>query len=133
LFGHSLRLTHFPQIDFSTEALVNQAISAAKVLQVVAAEQPDSWYTANASVLQKLVIKGILCEDSNLQDALHPIFDKILSLFPLPESVPPSDNEQAEFHRTVWELSNESNMMTPRPNVRGVILVAKSIIRTTPE
>lgn len=103
------------------------------MLQVVAAHQPDSWYTSNAAALQKLVMKGLMSEDSTLQDALYPIFDKLLGLFPLADSPPPGDAELAEFHRTVQEIFVENGFSTSRSNIRGILLIAKSVIRTSPD
>ncbi|EEB97962.1 hypothetical protein MPER_02616 [Moniliophthora perniciosa FA553] len=37
------------QNDFSSEQLLHHAIASAKVLQIIAAEQDDAWYMANAS------------------------------------------------------------------------------------
>ncbi|KAF5340030.1 hypothetical protein D9611_012443 [Ephemerocybe angulata] len=121
------------QNDFASEAALAQGIAAAKVLQVVAADQPDSWYIANAPILQKLIMKGLLSEDATLQDILYPIFDKLLSLFPLTESAPSGDTELAEFHRTVHNVFAETSMTSSRANVRGVLLIVKSVVRTTPE
>lgn len=121
------------QNDFASEAALAQGIAAAKVLQVVAADQPDSWYIANAPILQKLIMKGLLSEDATLQDILYPIFDKLLSLFPLTESAPSGDTELAEFHRTVHNVFAETSMTSSRANIRGVLLIVKSVVRTTPE
>ena len=59
--------------DNATANILAQALSAAKVLQVIAAEQPDSWYISNALNLQQLIRKGLLVEDNNLHEILHHI------------------------------------------------------------
>ncbi|KJA22200.1 hypothetical protein HYPSUDRAFT_202441 [Hypholoma sublateritium FD-334 SS-4] len=38
--------------------LLAQALSLAKVLQVTAADQHETWYTANATILKNLFAKG---------------------------------------------------------------------------
>lgn len=55
-----------------------QALSSAKVLQVIATDQPEAWYTSNATILRKLAQKGLLADDYSLNEALQPIFDQIV-------------------------------------------------------
>jgi transformation/transcription domain-associated protein len=71
--------------ELTSEPFITQAIASAKVLQVIAAEQEDSWYIANAEVLQKLVRKGMITDEYPLHDALHPVFAHLIRLFPLPK------------------------------------------------
>jgi transformation/transcription domain-associated protein len=74
------------QTELDSEPHLNQALSAAKVLQVVAADKDDAWYLANATILQSLVRKDLTTDDHGLHDALHPIFEHLLQLFPLPDT-----------------------------------------------
>ncbi|KAK6988323.1 hypothetical protein R3P38DRAFT_3291196 [Favolaschia claudopus] len=71
--------------ELGTETAVAQAVASAKVLQVIAAEQEDSWYVANAEILVKLVRKGMVTDEYPLHDALHPIFAQLMRRFPLPK------------------------------------------------
>ncbi|KAG5221805.1 Transcription-associated protein [Salix suchowensis] len=64
---------------------ISSSVATAKILQVISAEQTDAWYTANAILLQKLVRKGMVTDDYNLHDALHPVFERLLRLYPLPK------------------------------------------------
>ncbi|PFH52762.1 hypothetical protein AMATHDRAFT_1809 [Amanita thiersii Skay4041] len=119
------------QVELSNEVAVSQALSSAKVLQVIAAEQPEAWYTANASILNKLVRKGLISEDSALQDALHPLFDKLIQLFPLPKEDEEQQGEMSEFHNFVSSSIGDS---LRNPTVlRGQLLMLKSIVRDIPE
>ncbi|KAG2013625.1 atypical/PIKK/TRRAP protein kinase [Coprinopsis cinerea AmutBmut pab1-1] len=115
-----------------SDATLLQALSAAKVLHVVSKEQPDSWYLSNAVLLEKLVQKGLLYDDANLQDALYPIFDKLVTLFPLPEAAPSAgDTEHAAFHQYIHDALGENLLNSP--SLRGSLLMLKSVISVTPE
>jgi len=54
------------------------------VLQITASDKPDSWYHEELVILQKLVRKGLITDETELHDALHPIFERLhaCSLFP---------------------------------------------------
>ncbi|TFK23272.1 atypical/PIKK/TRRAP protein kinase [Coprinopsis marcescibilis] len=115
-----------------TEGTLAQAMAAAKVLQVVAAEQPESWYSTNAILLERLVQKGLIYDDPSLQDTLHPIFDKLVGLFPLPETVPPTgETEHSAFHQYIHDALGEN--LPNSSSLRGSLLMLKSVVRVTPE
>ena len=82
--------------------LLAQALSSAKVLQVIAADQPEAWYTANATILQKLVRKGLLADDHSLNETLQPIFDQLIALYPLPKEEEEQHAESSDFHSCVY-------------------------------
>ena len=113
------------------ETAVSQALAAARVLQIIAAEKTDEWFVANSSILNKLVRKGLLCDDTSLQDALHPIFDKLLQLYPLPKEDEEQQSEMAEFHGFVYAAIGESLGKSTCP--RGALLMLKSVIQAIPE
>lgn len=113
------------------ESAVSQALAAARVLQIIAAEKTDEWFVANSSILNKLVRKGLLCDDTSLQDALHPIFDKLLQLYPLPKEDEEQQSEMAEFHSFVYAAIGESLGKPTCP--RGALLMLKSVIQAVPE
>ncbi|KAF9485316.1 hypothetical protein BDN70DRAFT_848082 [Pholiota conissans] len=111
--------------------LLAQALSSAKVLQVVAADQPDSWYTVNASILQKLIRKGLLAEDHTLNEALHPIFDKLISLYPLPKEEDEQHGELSDFHSFVYSSIGEG--LRNSTSLPGILGMLKSVVRVAPE
>jgi transformation/transcription domain-associated protein len=108
-------------------------LPSAKVLQIVATDKPDSWYTdsENAAILQKLVRKGLLCDDVAVQDALHPIFDRLVHLFPLPKEDDEQQSPLAEFHRFIY--SSVSDGLQNATSTRGVLLMLKSVVDVMPE
>ncbi|KAF9009027.1 hypothetical protein BDQ17DRAFT_1422200 [Cyathus striatus] len=119
------------QNDFSADNALPQALSAAKVLGVIAAEQPDSWYTSNATVLQKLIRKGLLADESNLQDALYPIFQQLGRLYPLPKEDEEQHNEMSDFHSFIY--SSIGDGLRNSTSLRGVLLMLKSVVTVIPE
>lgn len=121
------------QNEFSNEAALASAITPARVLQVAAAHQPDFWCIANAPAMLKLVIKGLLSDDVALQDALYPIFNKLLGLFPLVDPSTSLDADNVEFYRIIQELFVENGFSTSQSNIHGVLLITKSIICTSPD
>jgi transformation/transcription domain-associated protein len=125
-------LTLLLQNDLSVEAVLSLAIASAKVLQVITAEQSDAWFTTNATSLQKLIRKGLLTDDHTLQDALHPIFDHLIRLFPLPkEDEEQQQTELSDFHSFVNTTIGDGlrNNNTPR----SILLMLKSVVTVTPE
>ncbi|KAF8640045.1 hypothetical protein AX17_001287 [Amanita inopinata Kibby_2008] len=119
------------QTDLESEAAVSQALAAARVLQVIAAEKSDAWYTTNASVLNKLVRRGLVLDDSALQDSLHPIFDKLVQLYPLPKEDEEQQGEMSEFHAFISSTIGDS-LRNPTA-LRGPLLMLKSVVRGIPE
>ncbi|KAK1236603.1 transcription-associated protein 1 [Marasmius sp. AFHP31] len=117
--------------DLTSEPLLSHAIASAKTLQIIAAEQDDAWYTANAATLEKLVRKGMTCDESQLHDALHPIFDRLVRLFPLPKEEEEQSSELSDFHSFIYSAIGEGLRNTT--SVRGVLLMLKSVVEVVPE
>ena len=92
----------------NSEGALAQALCAANVLQVVVSDKPDTWFldAENAATLQRLVRKGMVTEDSALHDALHPVFDRLIRLFPLPKEDEPQ-TEMSSFHQFVQKTVDE--------------------------
>ena len=82
-------------------------------------------------VLSKLVRKGLLTDDIAFHDALYPIFDRLVKLYPLPKE----DEEQhpllSDFHRFVYTSVSEG--LQNATTVRSVLLMLQSIVSVTPE
>ncbi|KAG9317678.1 hypothetical protein JVU11DRAFT_1890 [Chiua virens] len=116
------------QIDLDSEPQLNQALSAAKVLQVVATDKDDDWYTVNATILQSLVRKGLVTDEPGLHDALHPIFERLLRLFPLPDRDEKQD-EMSEFHNFVYSAIEDGLANTNA--LRGTLLMLKSVVQVS--
>jgi transformation/transcription domain-associated protein len=106
-------------------------VSASKVLHAIASVQNDSWYSSNAIDLSKLVRKGLLTEDHNLHDALHPIFDRLIRLYPLPKDEDDQQTELAEFHAFVYSAISEG--LKNGTSLRGVLLMLKSVVEVIPD
>jgi transformation/transcription domain-associated protein len=123
-------LTCSSQNDFSNDIQLGQGLSAAKVLQVLAADQPDSWYLTNATMLQRLVRKGMVTDDHGLHDALHPIFDRLINLFPLPKEED-EQGDMSEFHSFVYSSVGEG--LRNATALRGTLLMLKSIVQVSAE
>jgi transformation/transcription domain-associated protein len=100
-------------------------------LNVVANEKPDSWFSANADILSKLVRKGLLSDDTGLHDALHPIFERLARLYPLPKEDESEEGELGDYFSFVRNSIGDSlrNMTA----VRGSLLMLKSIVQVNPE
>ncbi|KIJ57798.1 hypothetical protein HYDPIDRAFT_34782, partial [Hydnomerulius pinastri MD-312] len=116
--------------DLDSEAHLNQALSAAKVLQVVATDKDDAWYTTNAAILQSLVRKGLVTDEPGLHDALHPIFERLLRLFPLPDR-DEKQNEMSDFHNFVYTAIEDGLANTSA--LRGTLLMLKSVVQVSAE
>ncbi|KZT74387.1 FAT-domain-containing protein [Daedalea quercina L-15889] len=128
------------QNDFKGDAaMLAQAQSSAKVLQVICAEKDDSWFLANSGILSRLVRKGLLSEDSSLQDSLHVVYEHLIRLFPIPKEDEEQPSEMSDFHTFVYASIGENLRITEEsrtntaPVLRGVLLMVKSIVQTTPE
>ncbi|KAI3612149.1 histone acetylase complex subunit [Moniliophthora roreri] len=119
------------QNDFSSEQLLQHAIASAKVLQIIAAEQDDAWYTANASTLEKLIRKGMTSEDYGLHETLHPIFDRLAKLFPLPKEEEEQHSDLSDFHAFIYSAIGDG--LRNGTGARGVVLMLKSVVQVAPE
>ncbi|KAF9222005.1 FAT-domain-containing protein [Gyrodon lividus] len=118
------------QIDLDSEAHLNQALSAGKVLQIVATDKDDSWYIANATILQSLMRKGLVTDEPGLHDALHPIFEHLLRLFPLPDR-DEKQNDMSDFHNFVYSAIEDGLANTSA--LRGTLLMLKSVVQVSAE
>ncbi|KAG2141739.1 uncharacterized protein EDB93DRAFT_1329829 [Suillus bovinus] len=118
------------QTELDSEPHLNQALSAAKVLQVVAADKDDAWYLANATILQSLVRKGLMTDDPGLHDALHPIFEHLLQLFPLPDR-DEKQGDMSDFH--TWVYTAVEDGLANTTALRGILLMLKSVVHVTAE
>jgi transformation/transcription domain-associated protein len=106
------------------------ALNAAKVLKIITADKSDSWYTSNGVVLQKLIQKGMKCDDHSIHDALHPIFQRLLRLFPLPKEDEERQGSMSEFHTFVYQTIGEGLNQTA---LRGTLLMLKTVVELAPE
>lgn len=111
--------------------MLAQALSSAKVLQVIAADQPETWYTANAAILQKLVRKGLLADDHSLNETLQPIFDQLIALYPLPKEEEEQHAELSDFHSYVYSSIGEG--LRNSSSLPGILGMLKSVVRVAPE
>ncbi|TDL29737.1 hypothetical protein BD410DRAFT_736870 [Rickenella mellea] len=130
----SLKLDFFRKVldqGEINEASLAQAVANARVLNVVCAEKPDSWYMQNAHVLQKLVQKGMLTEDVSLHDALHPMLDRLLHLFPLPKEDEETQSDMSEYHNFVNNAIGDG--LRNMTSLRGTLLMLKSVVQVVPE
>lgn len=113
-----------------SEGHLNQALSAAKVLQVVANDKDDNWYSENVIILQSLVRKGLVTDEPGLHDALHPIFQRLLRLFPLPDR-DEKQNETSDFHNFVYTAIEDG--LTNTSALRGTLLMLGSVVEVAAE
>ncbi|THH01673.1 hypothetical protein EW026_g1062 [Hermanssonia centrifuga] len=117
--------------ELNTELNLGQAQNTARVLQLVAAEKSDEWYIANVDILSQLVRKGMLTEDLPLQDALHPVFDRLMHLYPLPKEDEEPPANMSEFFAFVNATISES--IRNSTSLRGALLMLRSIVQVNPE
>lgn len=101
------------------------------VLQIITSDKPDSWYYANASILQKLLRKGLATDETELFDALYPIFERLIRLFPLPKEDEEQQGEMADFHSFVRAVVGDG--LRNNTTLRAVLLMLKSIVQVVPE
>lgn len=94
-------------------------------------DQTDAWYTANATTLSSLVRKGLLSEDIPLQDALHPIFERLLRLFPLPKEEEEPMALLHDFHNFV--RASIVDGLHNSVALRGTLMMLKSVVQVVPE
>ena len=106
---------------------------------MICADKDDAWFVSNAEVLSKLVRKGLVSEDSSLQDSLHPIYDRLVHLFPVPKEDEEQSSEMSDFHTYIYTSigenlrATEDGRVNTAPILRGVLLMLKSIVQLTPE
>ena len=100
---------------------------------MVVAEKPDTWFAdaENAATLQRLVRKGMVTEDSALHDALHPVFDRLIRLFPLPKEEDEVETEVSGFHKFVYKSVDDG--LQNATALRGTLLMLRSVVQATPE
>lgn len=110
---------------------MTQALCAAKVLQIVSDEKPDSWFIENADILGKLVRRGLTSDDVGLQDSLHPVADRLLRLYPLPKEDDDSQVEMSDFF--IFVHSTLADSLRNGTSVRGALLLLKSVVQVVPE
>ncbi|KAI0638186.1 atypical/PIKK/TRRAP protein kinase [Trametes polyzona] len=134
----TIKLGYFSRIleqsEWTDDTSKLQAQSSAKVLQLVTAERDDTWFRDNASILTKLVRKGMFGEDPSLQDSLYPVVDKLLRLFPLPKEEEIPQSELSEFHTAVHTAIMD-NLRTSESTkmLRGALFVLKTVVQVAPE
>lgn len=121
----------FCKTELNTELHISQALSAAMVLQIIASDKPDLWYHANASTLQKLLKKGLITDETELFDALHPIFEQLTRLFPLPKEDDEQHSEMADFHNFIYTAIGDG--LRNNTSLRSVLLMLKSVVQVVPE
>ncbi|TFY70158.1 hypothetical protein EVG20_g2846 [Dentipellis fragilis] len=121
------------QTELNNEVAIAQAVNAAKVLQVVTADKDDAWIAdaENATILQRLVRKGMVTDESALHDALHPVFDRLLRLYPLPKEDEEQQGDMSDFHNFIYSAVGEGLRNTTA--LRGTLLMLKSVVQVTPE
>ncbi|KIY71478.1 hypothetical protein CYLTODRAFT_487243 [Cylindrobasidium torrendii FP15055 ss-10] len=112
---------------------IPQAIASAKVLHIIASEQSDEWYRSNTEYLQRLVRKGLLTSETALHDALHPIFHRLIMLYPLPKEDEDQQTSLSEFHAFVYSAVADALQNASGLAVRGPLLMLESVVKSTPE
>ncbi|KAF7301711.1 hypothetical protein MIND_00736700 [Mycena indigotica] len=130
-FGLRYFLKMLDPPDLTNDVALAQAIASAKILNVISTEQDDSWYTANAEILQKLVRKGMVTDEYTLHDQLHPIFTHLIKLFPLPKEDDEQQDDRSEFHTFVHNSISDGLRNTTA--LRGTLLMLKSVVQVSPE
>ena len=101
------------------------------VLQIIAADKLDSWYLENTTILQSLVRKGLVSENQELHDALHPIFERLVRLFPLPKADEEPHGVMADFHTFIYSTVGDG--LRNSTTIRSVVYMLKAIVQVTPE
>ncbi|KAI6151887.1 hypothetical protein BKA82DRAFT_2906299 [Pisolithus tinctorius] len=118
------------QLELDSESHLNQALSTAKVLQVVTSDKDDAWFVANSTILQSLVRKGLMTDEPDLHDTLYPIFDRLLRLFPLPDR-DEKQGEMSDFHNFVYTAIEDGLSSTSA--IRGILLMLNSVVQVAAE
>lgn len=81
----------------------------------------------------------MVSDDPNLQDTLHPVFDRLVRLFPLPKEDEDQQSELSDFHSFIYNVigenlrNAESLRTTNVPVLRGTLLMLKSVVHCLPE
>ncbi|GJE84852.1 phosphatidylinositol kinase family protein [Phanerochaete sordida] len=131
----TVKLGYFSRIlqqpEFTADNVIVTATNTSKVLQIVASGKPDSWFTENATILAKLVRTGIMHDEVSMQDALHPIVERLLRLFPLLKEDDEQLTELSEWYSWIHMMIGES--LRNGTNVRGALLLLKSAVASTPD
>lgn len=132
----TVKLSYFMRTLEQTDLLPDNqyamvaAVGAAKVLQTVCADKPDEWFIENANTLQRLVRRGLLTEEAALHDALHPIFDRLIRLFPLPKEDEESQGDMADFHSYTYSAINDG--LRDATALRATLMMLTTVVQVDP-
>ncbi|KZV89321.1 hypothetical protein EXIGLDRAFT_695695 [Exidia glandulosa HHB12029] len=105
-------------------------INAARLLNVISAEKPDSWFVANAQTLQKLLHRGLTGDETPLHDNLLPIFKRLIELFPPTYDDEDAQNPLPEFHAFIDQAITEG--LRTAQNPRGSVLMLQALVDVAP-
>jgi len=72
-----------------------------------------------------------LADDNSLYDVLHPIFDQLIRLYPLPKEDEEQQGEMSDFHTFVYSSVGEG--LRNSTSLPGILGMLKSVVRVTPE
>lgn len=101
----------------------------------MAADKDDEWYAEaeNAAILQRLIRRGMLTDEQGLHDALHPTFERLIRLYPLPkeEDMEQEEGDIADFHKFVHDSIADG--LRNGTSLRGPLLMLKSVVQFVPE
>ncbi|EJD48939.1 hypothetical protein AURDEDRAFT_150681 [Auricularia subglabra TFB-10046 SS5] len=108
----------------------NAVTNTARLLNVISAEKPDSWYQANSQTLQKLVQRGLTSDEAALHDNLLPVFKRLVQLFPPSLDDEDAQNPLPEFHAFVDQAINDG--LRSAQNPRGPIYMLQAVVEVAP-
>ncbi|EKM59507.1 uncharacterized protein PHACADRAFT_205724 [Phanerochaete carnosa HHB-10118-sp] len=114
------------------ESVLITVINTSKVLQIVASGKSDQWFSENATILAKLVRTGIMHDEVSMQDALYPIVERLLRLFPLLKDDDETLTELSEWYSWIHMMVGE-NLRNAVTNPRGALLLLKAAVASTPD
>ncbi|KAL1742601.1 FAT domain-containing protein [Schizophyllum fasciatum] len=117
--------------DLNNDSTVLWAVSCARVLQIICSEQTDDWFRTHAEFLHKLLHRGMLSENVALYDALYPILERLLRLYPLPNEGEDVDSPMKGFFDFVSTAISEG--LRNHSPIRGTLLMLKAVVGPTPE
>uniref|UniRef100_D8PQ42 Non-specific serine/threonine protein kinase n=1 Tax=Schizophyllum commune (strain H4-8 / FGSC 9210) TaxID=578458 RepID=D8PQ42_SCHCM len=126
-----LRYFSKPLESLNNDSTISWAISCARVLQIISSEQTDDWFRTHAEFLHKLLHRGMLSENVALYDALYPILERLLRLYPLPKEDEEVDTPMADFFKFVYTAIADG--LAKHAPVRGTLLMLKAVVGPTPE
>ncbi|TRM67802.1 FAT domain-containing protein [Schizophyllum amplum] len=126
-----LRYFSKPLESLTNDTTVTWAVSCARVLQIIASEHDDDWVRTHAEFLHKLLHKGLLSEHAVLYDALYPILERLLRLYPLPKEDDDNDTPMKDFFNFV--STSISDGLTKHTSIRGTLLMIRAVVGPTPE